>query len=126
MGNQGGEATGGTKKAMKSVNMDKGLSTWSCESKPNSQEPGNIGKAKVKSVMHEKPDLNQGYRLTETHQRFGLIYLLKPNKDHRKRSDLWLPEAGHGGRGNWMKVVKRHKLPVIRQISTRDIMYNII
>lgn len=79
--NQGGEATGGTKKAMKSITMDKGLSTWSCDSKPNSQEPGNIGKAKVKRVMHEKPDLNQGYRLTETHQRFGLIYLLKPNKD---------------------------------------------
>ena len=25
-----------------------------------------------------------------------------------------------------MKVVKRYKLPVIRQISTRDVMYNIM
>lgn len=29
-----------------------------------------------------------------------------------KRSDLWLPERVSRGRGNWMKTVKRHKLPV--------------
>ena len=37
--------------------------------------------------------------------------------------------ATRGGgekRGNWMKVVKRHKFPVTRYISTRDVMYNMI
>ena len=28
------------------------------------------------------------------------------------------------GEGNWMKAVKRYKLPVIRKISTRNIMYH--
>ena len=32
---------------------------------------------------------------------------------HRKRSDLWLPE-----------VVKRYKPPGIKQLSTRDVIYN--
>ena len=31
-----------------------------------------------------------------------------------------------GERGNWMKVVKRYKLPGIRQVSTRDVTYNMI
>ena len=30
------------------------------------------------------------------------------------------------GWGNWLKAVKRYKLPVIRHISTRDVMYNVI
>ena len=30
------------------------------------------------------------------------------------------------GLGHWMQAVKRYKLPVIRQISTRDIMHNMI
>ena len=30
------------------------------------------------------------------------------------------------GKRNWMKAVKRHKLPAIRQISTRDIMYSMV
>ena len=30
------------------------------------------------------------------------------------------------GLGKWMKAVKRYKLPVIRQISSRDVMYNMI
>ena len=28
------------------------------------------------------------------------------------------------GKGNWMKAVKRCKFPVIRQISTRDVISN--
>ena len=32
----------------------------------------------------------------------------------KKRLDLWLPEAEVGERGNWMKVVKKYKFPVIR------------
>ena len=28
--------------------------------------------------------------------------------------DTWLPEMRGGGRGNWMKAVKRYKLPVVR------------
>ena len=31
----------------------------------------------------------------------------------KKRSDLWLPVAGSEGKRNWMKAVKRYKLPVI-------------
>ena len=38
----------------------------------------------------------------------------KQTNSQKKRSDLWLPEGGWGGRGNWMNVVKRYKLPVIR------------
>ena len=36
--------------------------------------------------------------------------------------------VGVGGRGNWMKVDKKHRFPVIRfsVISTRDVMYNLI
>ena len=47
----------------------------------------------------------------------------KKKTTQKKRSDLWLPEAA-GGRGNRMKVVKSYKLPVIRQIHTRDVMHN--
>lgn len=28
------------------------------------------------------------------------------------------------GWGNWMKVTRRQNLPVIRQVSTRDVMYS--
>ena len=38
-------------------------------------------------------------------------------KCHRKRLDLWLSEAGGGGSGDRMKVIKRYNLPVIN--STR-------
>lgn len=34
--------------------------------------------------------------------------------------------GGRGRRGNWMKAIQRHKLPVIRYISTRDVVYNVI
>ena len=44
---------------------------------------------------------------------------------HKKRSDLWSPGGGGGGRGNWMKAVKRYQLPVIRQINTREVIYMI-
>ena len=30
------------------------------------------------------------------------------------------------GSGNWMKAVKRYKLPVVRLISTMDVIYNMI
>ena len=31
-----------------------------------------------------------------------------------------------GGGGDWRKIVKRYKLTVIRYISTRDVMYNMM
>ena len=40
-----------------------------------------------------------------------------PNFKHISKHitlDLWLPEVGEGKRENWMKVVKRYKLPVRR------------
>ena len=39
---------------------------------------------------------------------------------------LWLPEVEDAGRRNWMKAVKRYKLPVITEVSTRDVMCNMI
>ena len=33
---------------------------------------------------------------------------------------------GSERRGNWMKAIKEYKLAVIKQISTRDVMYNMI
>lgn len=41
----------------------------------------------------------------------------------KKSSDLWFPDVGGRGRGNWRKVVKIYKLLVIRLVSTRDIIY---
>ena len=35
-------------------------------------------------------------------------------------------EGVGSGRRDWMKVVKRCKLPVTRSITTKDIMYNMI
>ena len=31
-----------------------------------------------------------------------------------------------GGKGNWIKAVKRYKLPVIKEVSTSNVMYNMI
>ena len=39
--------------------------------------------------------------------------IILQKQTEKKKSDLWLPEAGGGRRGNWMKVVKMKKLPVI-------------
>lgn len=43
---------------------------------------------------------------------------IKQNKNQpnskKKKSKLWLPEAGCEGQGNWMDVFKIHKLSVIR------------
>lgn len=43
-----------------------------------------------------------------------------------KRKPLWLSEAGVGGGQNRMKVVKRYKFSVIREKSTKDVMYYMI
>lgn len=43
-----------------------------------------------------------------------------------KKVDLWLPEAEGRERGNRMKAVKMYQLSVIRQISTRNVMCNVI
>ena len=39
---------------------------------------------------------------------------------------MWLPEARYEKRANWMKAVTRYKFLVITQVSSRDIMYNMI
>ena len=36
------------------------------------------------------------------------------NSKEKKSSDLWLPNAGHKGKRNWMNAVKRCKLLVVR------------
>lgn len=47
----------------------------------------------------------------------------KTNNGKKKRSDLWLPEAGWGV-GTLGEVVKMHKLPVVRYISTGNVLEN--
>ena len=44
------------------------------------------------------------------------LYFNKQTNSSKKRPDLWLSEAEGGGRKNWMKVVKKYKLSVVRQI----------
>ena len=62
-------------------------------------------------------------------------YISKTNKQtnkqtHRKRDQIcgYQSCAGLGGgrKGDWIKVVKKYKLPGIGSISTRDAMYNMI
>lgn len=45
---------------------------------------------------------------------------------YKKRTDLLLPQAGSERWRNWIKVVRRYKLPIIRQISSGNIMYSMI
>ena len=40
---------------------------------------------------------------------------LKKQNSQKKGSDLQLPKVGGGRRGNWMKAVKRYKLPVVNK-----------
>jgi hypothetical protein len=47
--------------------------------------------------------------------------MLQKQTHGRKRSNLWLPEAGPGQEGDWMKTVERDKLLVVRY-STRDVI----
>lgn len=57
--------------------------------------------------------------------------MAKTYRKRDQRSDFWLPEV-EGRRlrkrevENWMKEVKRYNLSVIREISTRDIIYNMM
>ena len=59
----------------------------------------------------------------ETNRVLYISYTSKTNSQN-KISDLWLPEVGGGGKGHQMKVVKRYKLPVIRQISTQEVEHD--
>ena len=42
------------------------------------------------------------------------FFFFKDISSQKRRSDLWLPEAGGEERQNWRKMVKKYKLPVIR------------
>lgn len=35
-------------------------------------------------------------------------------------------KGGSRVRENWMKIVERYKLPIIREINTRDVKYNMV
>lgn len=50
----------------------------------------------------------------------------KTTNSQEKRSDLWLPEVGGVGKGNWRKAVKRDKLPAVKQMTTKDATYNMM
>lgn len=47
-------------------------------------------------------------------------------RTQKKRSDLQLLKAEDGGRRTFRKAVKRYKLSVVRKISTRDVVYNMM
>ena len=50
----------------------------------------------------------------ETNTVLLAIYVSK-TEAHKKRTDLWLLEAGVGGGGqDWMKVIKKYKLAALR------------
>lgn len=50
----------------------------------------------------------------------------KKKKQLVERSDLWLPEVGCGVRWNWRKVIKKYKIPVIRYLSPRKLINNVM
>lgn len=52
------------------------------------------------------------YALTYTWKLKQNKTLKQPNP-YKMKSDLWLAEVGGEGRGNWKKVIKRYKFPVI-------------
>ena len=49
------------------------------------------------------------------------------NQTHRKRDQTcgYQRQRG-GGRGNCKKMIKRYKLQLIRYLSTREVMYNMM
>ena len=51
---------------------------------------------------------------------------IKTNELIEKEIRFVVLEAMGDGRKYWRKVVKRYKLSVIRYISTRDVMYNMM
>ena len=42
------------------------------------------------------------------------IILQNQTNSQKKRSDLYLPEVGGGRKMNWMNIVKRYNVPVIK------------
>ena len=50
----------------------------------------------------------------------------KRNKLTEKEIRFVVTRGGRQSRGKYRKVVKRNTLPVIRSISTRDVMHNMI
>ena len=53
--------------------------------------------------------------------------ILKNKTQTHRKSEIcgYPPEVGVGWE-KWMKVVKRYKPPVIRYLSTEDVMYNMM
>ena len=49
------------------------------------------------------------------HSVVGLLYTSKSKQTHRKRDQICgYRRWGGGEKGNWMKVVKRYKIPVVK------------
>lgn len=40
------------------------------------------------------------------------------------RTDSWLPEVGNVGGAEWVKVVKRYKLLIIKEVGSGDVMHS--
>lgn len=54
------------------------------------------------------------------------MWNLKGKKKFTKRSDLWLPEVGWQWEGEIGKGDQKIQPPVTRQVSTRDVLYNMM
>ena len=50
---------------------------------------------------------------------------IKKKNLQKKRSHLWLPEAG-GYRGNWKHGGQNVQFPIIRSLGTRNVMYSVV
>ena len=50
---------------------------------------------------------------------------IKKKNSQKKRSHLWLPQAG-GDKGNWKEGGQNVQFPIIRSLSTRNVMYSVV
>ena len=50
---------------------------------------------------------------------------IKKNNSQKKRSHLWLPQA-EGDKGNWKEGGQNVQFPIIRSLSTRNVMYSVV
>ena len=48
------------------------------------------------------------------------------SQNHGKRDQILVVTRRGEWRGNWRKVVIRCKLPIVRQLSTKDVLYNMM
>lgn len=75
--------------------------------------------------MHRNTESNQLCCVREITYCCKSITLPKQTNSE-KEIGFVVTRGGGRGWGNWIKVVKKYKFPVIRQVSTTDIMYSMM